>query len=212
MRFETVIQKRAHQPLFSKTELELSLRRSSATRASVANLLKRAVDRNDLIRLSTGIYCLPEKYRRRLISPYELVDKVDPNAYVTDLSALSYLGLIPEAVGLIHAFSEKGIQNQKPFKTEIGTFKFTKVPRHFLFFGIDTVVIGDIAYRMATPLKAILDHSYLTKKVWKNREHLILDLRLDESEVDKINWQDLEDYRKKYNTTFMNRTCENLHE
>jgi hypothetical protein len=212
MQFQQVIQKRAHDPMFSKAELEQSLKRLSATKASIANLLKRAVQRDDLIRLATGIYCLPEKFRKRLISPFEFLMKVDPYSYVSDLTALSHLDLIPEAVGLINAFSEKNIQGQKPFRTEIGTFKFSKVPKHFLLFGVENVAMGNIVYRIATPLKAILDHAYSTKKVWKNRNELIHDLRIDESELDQINWQDLESYKKAYNNEFMNKVCESLNE
>ena len=98
MQFQQVIQKRAHDPMFSKAELEQSLKRLSATKASIANLLKRAVQRDDLIRLATGIYCLPEKFRKRLISPFEFLMKVDPYSYVSDLTALSHLDLIPELV------------------------------------------------------------------------------------------------------------------
>lgn len=212
MQFQQVIQKRAHDPMFTKSELEQSLRRLKATKASVANLLKRAVQRDDLIRLATGIYCLPEKFRKRLISPFEFLMKIDSYSYVTDLTALSYRDLIPEAVGLINAFSEKTIQGQKPFRTEIGTFKFTRVPKHFLLFGVDNVAMENIVYRIATPLKAILDHAYSTKKVWKNRDELIHDLRIDESELDQINWKDLDVYKRGYNNEFMNKVCESLNE
>lgn len=212
MQFQQIIQKRAYDPMFTKSELEQSLRRLKATKASVANLLKRAVQRDDLIRLATGIYCLPEKFRKRLISPFEFLMKNDSYSYVTDLTALSYRDLIPEAVGLINAFSEKTIQSQKPFRTEIGTFKFTRVPKHFLLFGVDNVAMENIVYRIATPLKAILDHAYSTKKVWKNRNELIHDLRIDESELDQINWEDLGSYKKGYNNEFMNKVCENLNE
>lgn len=212
MQFYQVIQKRAYDPMFTKSELEQSSRRLKATKASVANLLKRAVQRNDLIRLAAGIYCLPEKFRKRLISPFEFLMKIDPYSYVTDLTALSYCDLIPEAIGLINAFSEKTIQNQKPFRTEIGTFKITKVPKQFLLFGVDNISLENIVYRVATPLKAILDHAYSTKKVWKNRNELIHDLRIDESELDQINWDDLGNYKKGYNNKFMNKVCENLNE
>ena len=212
MQFQEIIQKRAHDPMFTKSELEQSLRRLKATKASVANLLKRAVQRDDLIRLATGIYCLPEKARKRLISPFEFLMKVDSYSYVTDLTALRYRDLIPESVGLIDAFSEKAIQSQKPFRTEIGTFKFTRVPKHFLLFGVDNVAMENIVYRIATPLKAILDHAYSNKKAWKNRDELIHDLRIDESELGQINWKDLDRYKKGYNNEFMNKVCENLNE
>jgi hypothetical protein len=212
MQFYQVIQKRAYDPMFTKSELEQSSRRLKATKASVANLLKRAVQRNDLIRLAAGIYCLPEKFRKRLISPFELLMKIDPYSYVTDLTALSHRDLIPEAIGLINAFSEKTIQNQKPFRTEIGTFKITRVPKQFLLFGVDNINMENIVYRIATPLKAILDHAYSTKKVWKNRNELIHDLRIDESELDQINWEDLGNYKKGYNNEFMNKVCESLNE
>ncbi len=214
MQFQQIIQKRASNPLFTKGELVLSLRRSSTTKASIANLLKRAVERKDLFRLKSGIYCLPEKYRSRLISPYEFLGKIDPFSYVTDRTALSYLGFIPEAIGMITAFSDKAIQLQKPFKTEIGTFNILKVPRHFLMFGVDSINLPQgIEYRMATPLKAILDHAYLTKKEWNNRQHLIRDLRLNEDLLEKnINWHDLENYKKQYNAPFINQVCKKLHE
>lgn len=212
VQFQQIIQKRALDPMFTKSELERSLRRLKATKASVGNLLQRAVQRDDLIRLSAGIYCLPEKFRKRLISPFEFPLKIDSHAYVTDLTALRYLDLIPEAVGLINAFSEKTIQNQKSFRTEIGTFKFTRVPKHFLLFGIENVAIESIVYRIATPLKAILDHAYSTKKVWQNKEEMIQDLRIDEPEFEQINWSDLESYKKEYNNEFMKKVCNSLYE
>lgn len=211
MQFRQVIQKRGSSPLFTKSELELSLRRSRMSKENVANLLQRAVNRNDLIRVRSGVYCLPQKHRTRIISPYELLDKVDSTAYVTHVAALSYYDLIPEAVNLITVFSEKNISSQQPFKTQIGTFKFFKVPRELTLFGVENISLeGGIIYRMATPLKAILDYAYANKKVWANREHLFHDLRLDEDERDKINWTDLEGYREKYNNSFMDDVCGNL--
>lgn len=213
MKFQQIVRKRASQPLFSKSEIELSLRRSRATKSSVANILKRAVQRKDLIRLRNGVYCLPEKHRARIISPYEFLDKVDPYAYVTDMSALNYWGLIPEAVGIITAFSEKSIHNQKPFKTDIGTFNIIKVQRNLLLFGANNINLPHgISYRMASPLKAILDHAYLTKKIWSNREHLFRDLRIDEDAQEKINWQDLPEYRMDYNQPFIDMVCKGLNE
>lgn len=211
MQFQRIIQKRAKDPMFTKSEIEASLRRYRATKASVANLLKRAVARQDLIRLRAGIYCLPEKFRQRLISPFELLNKLDPFSYVTDLTALSYLNLIPEAIGLISAFSDKSIAEQKPFRTELGTFKITKVPRHFLMFGVENVHLNEgISYRIATPLKAILDHAFITQKVWSNRNELIHDLRLDEENYESIHWGLLEEYNEKYNHPFMTQVCGNL--
>lgn len=211
MQFQRIIQKRAKDPMFIKSEIEASLRRSRATKASVANILKRAVARDDLIRLRSGIYCLPEKFRKRLVSPFELLNKLDPFSYVTDLTALSYLDLIPEAMSLISAFSEKSIAEQKPFRTGIGTFKVTKVPRHFLLFGVENVQLNEgISYRIATPLKAILDHAFTTQKAWSSRDALIHDLRLDEENYETINWNLLEEYKEKYNHPFMTLVCESL--
>ncbi|MCH2533976.1 MAG: hypothetical protein MK008_06000 [Bdellovibrionales bacterium] len=213
MEFQQIIQKRAKDPMFTKSEIEASLRRSSATKASVANILKRAVARNDLIRLRSGIYCLPEKFRKRLISPFELLNKLDPYAYVTGLTALSHLNLIPEAIGLITAFSDKSIAEQKPFRTQIGTYRITKVPRNFLMFGVENVYLKQgISYRMATPLKAILDHAFVTQKVWPNRDALIYDLRLDEEYFATIDWSKLGTYKEKYQHPLMTEVCENLYE
>ncbi|MDC0980096.1 hypothetical protein OAQ84_00025 [Bdellovibrionales bacterium] len=211
MQFNQIIQKRESKPLFTKAEIERSLRRSGVKKEQLSNLLQRAVNRDDLIRVRSGVYCLPRKYRTRIISPYELLDKVDSTAYVTHVAALSYYDLIPEAVNLITVFSEKNISSQKPFKTEIGTFKFFKVSRELTSFGVESIFLeGGIIYRIATPLKAVLDYAYANKKVWTNRENLFYDLRLDEEERENINWTDLEDYRKKYNSSFMNEVCGNL--
>ena len=69
MQFKQIVQKQAYNPIFTNAELEQSLRRSRATKASVANLLKRAVERGDIIRLTNGVYCLHEKFKQRLTSP-----------------------------------------------------------------------------------------------------------------------------------------------
>ena len=213
MRFQQIILKRTNSPIFTKSELKTSLKRARATEASIANLLSRAVKRKDLIRLKAGIYCVPEKWRSRLISPFELLSKLDAFSYVTSLTALSYFDLIPEAIGMISVHSDKTISGQKPFCTEIGTFKIIKVPRHFLLFGVDTVLLSEgIEYRMATPLKAILDYAFYTKKVWPNRKALIDDLRLDEENIEKMNWGSLEEYKRGYNHSFMTQVCEYLHE
>ena len=105
-------------------------------------------------------------------APFEFLMKVDPYSYVTDLTALSHLDLIPEAVGLINAFSEKNIHGQKPFRTEIGTFKFSKVPKNFLLFGVENVAMGNIIYHYCNveAFRAIIQNK--TRK--DNSNHCIL--------------------------------------
>lgn len=211
MQFQQVVYKRAKTPFFTTGEIERSFRRLGVNSVQVSGVLNRAVKRDDLIRLRSGVFCLPKKHRKRLISPYELLEKLDPMAYLSHVTALSHYELIPEAVGQITALSVKTINGQEVFDTPVGRYKFFKVPREVTSFGIDMVVLAaGISYRIATPLKAILDYAYLRKIVWKSREHLYHDLRIDEDEADKINWKDLKEYESKFNSPFMNEVCENL--
>ena len=165
-----------------------------------------------MLGLKYGLYCLPKKHRARPVSPYEVLKRLDSNSYLTHISALSYYDLTPEALGLNIAFSEKTINGQKPFKTPIGSFKFKRVPKHLLTFGIKHFSYGNYSFRIATPLRAILDYSLDMKRIWEDRDHLISDLRLDEDELENINWSDLHDFKKAYSNLHIDKVCENLND
>lgn len=80
-------------------------------------------------------------------------------SYISLESALSYHGLIPEAVYQVTAISSR---KTILFNSDLGNFSYRNI-KGSLFFGYDLVQTGDHIIKLASPEKCILDILYLNK-------------------------------------------------
>ena len=84
------------------TELSGLLEGSEASRH---NQLKRVLAKGELLHIRRGVYQLAKRYQRKPLNPFELAQKIYGPSYISFESALSYHGLIPEAVYSISSAS-----------------------------------------------------------------------------------------------------------
>lgn len=139
-------------------------------------LLKRACQKGDLIRVRNGLYLVGEKKRKSPFSSFEIANFIVEPSYVSLESALSFYGLIPEAVYTTTSVTTKSGQE---LKTPVGQFSFSYLKTEYFNFGFYRLKDGDHRFLIATPLKALVDYIVLMKKHYKSVEELEEDLRFD---------------------------------
>ncbi len=139
-------------------------------------LIKRALARKDLIQIRRGLYVLGEPYRKRIFHPFELGQAIYGPSFISFESALSFWGLIPEAVYTITSACSKRSKN---FDTPFGRFSYSRIPFHPLLTQVKRIVDGQQIYFIAKPLRALSDYVYASGESWDF--HSLLDsLRIDE--------------------------------
>lgn len=169
----------------------------SAYRAP-ANKLTRMVKEGSYIQIIRGLYeTEPE------IPGYVLAGSIYGPSYLSLDFALSQYGLIPEAV---YAFTSATFEKKKKktYQTPFGNFLYRDVPATVYPLGIRIVKEGGYTYQMATPEKALCDKLYSLPPTSNKKELLSLlfeNLRIDENEFTKLNYNDLKFLCNLYHCT-----------
>ena len=158
-------------------------------------LVKRAIANGELLHLRRGLYCLTERYRRKPLNLFEIVQKIYGPSYISFESALSYHAWIPEAV---HSVTSACAKRSREFTTPLGVFSFIHVPVSVFLAAVDHVAAGDGAFFMARPWRAIADYVYAYRKSWKGIHPLVHSLRIDEEHFEQVDADELEEIRGIY--------------
>jgi predicted transcriptional regulator of viral defense system len=149
-------------------------------------------DRNNLVRwqekgylekVRNGFYRLQKQQLTQDVL-FLVAGKIYAPSYVSLESALSFYGLIPESVFTITSVS---ILKTRTFETPIGRFDYRNLKKD-LFFGARLERAGNYAYKIADPVKALLDLLYLRTDI-RNKNHL---------EGLRLNLQALKAYLEEY--------------
>lgn len=134
---------------------------------------------------------------------YRLANTICSPSYLSFEFALSYHGLIPEAVyNFTSATFEK--KKKKEFKTPFGTFTYRDVPSVAYPYGIECVSENGYTFQIASPEKALCDELYIQSPVTSQRElkELLFDgLRIDWELFCKLNMDDILFLNSKYHCT-----------
>lgn len=134
---------------------------------------------------------------------YRLANTICSPSYLSFEFALSYHGLIPEAVyNFMSATFEK--KKKKEFKTPFGTFTYRDVPSAAYPYGIECVSENGYTFQIASPEKALCDELYIQSPVTSQRElkELLFDgLRIDWDLFCKLNMDDILFLNSKYHCT-----------
>lgn len=166
------------------------------TRNAVNAKVKRCLAANELIKIQRGVYLVNPDITHQTPSLYRIAQAIDPKSFLTGMSALSFYGLVPDAImGCVLSGVKKRV-----VKTPFGTIEFRKNREDENFFGVDSNTTGRNSIRIATPLRAIMDHLLSLKVIPPTRKAIIDFMRLDEEELDKVNWQDAAKYAVNYGT------------
>lgn len=134
---------------------------------------------------------------------YRLANTICSPSYLSFEFALSYHGLIPEAVyNFTSATFEK--KKKKEFKTPFGTFTYRDVHSAAYPYGIECVSENGYTFQIASPEKALCDELYIQSPVTSQRElkELLFDgLRIDWELFCKLNMDDILFLNSKYHCT-----------
>lgn len=114
-------------------------------------------------------------------------------SYLSFNYALSYYGMIPEAVyEYTSATFDK--KKTKEYQNIFGRYTYRDVPKSCYPYGVVIIEENGYAYPIATPEKALCDKLYSVspvKSIRELNELLFSDLRIDQSEFEKLNRSDL---------------------
>lgn len=175
MKFGELLDILGDEPMF----LSSLLRAGDVDPADIGAQLSRWVAGGRLISLRRGVYALAPRYRRREPHAFEIANMLVRPSYVSLESALSFHGLIPEAV-----FSTTSVARGRPseYATPLGRFTY-RVVAEDLFWGYASVPVSPDAKRtafVARPEKALLDLVYL--RPGGDSTAFLAELRLDRLE------------------------------
>ena len=157
------------------------------------NNITRWVKKGYLIRLRQGYYTFTEYKSKRDYSFY-FANRIYRPSYISLHTALSFYGIIPEAVVQITSVTSLKTTS---FTNDFGDYSY-KTVKDNLMFGYDLKPLSDNrTIQFATPEKALLDLLYLYP--FYNNEQEIAELRLDEDFLhDDLNTELLKDYSLKF--------------
>lgn len=164
------------------------------------NNLGRWVNQGYLIRLRQGYYAFPE-YREKKDFVWYFANRIYKPSYISLHTALSFYGIIPEAVSQITSVTTL---KTAAFRNGFGDYSY-KTVKDNLMFGYDLKEMeGGRRIMFATPEKALIDLLYLYP--FYNSESELSDLRLDESYMaDELNMERLLDYDGRIGSRALSR-------
>jgi len=163
------------------------------------NNLVRWTNRGLIIRLKQGYYTFPE-YKGKADYPFYFANRIYRPSYISLHTALSFYGMIPEAVVQITSVTSLKTAS---FSNAFGEYSYQS-EKEELMFGYDLRPMEDGRTLMfAQPEKALLDLLYLYPFYDSTQE--LEELRLDESYLN----EDLSrDILQEYTSRFENKALE----
>lgn len=157
-----------------------------------------------LVRLTRGVYCLADPYRKCKAEPFYIANSLKkPSSYVSLQSALARHGLIPEFVP-----QTTSVTTGRPgvFETPLGRFSY----RHIApakYWGYETIDSPDsLPLIVARGEKALLDLVYLTPG--GAEMSFLTELRLQNTE--RIDIDTLRGFAGRFGGPKMTLVCENI--
>ncbi|MGD9592206.1 MAG: hypothetical protein AB7V32_06780 [Candidatus Berkiella sp.] len=145
--------------------------------------VKRALAQGNLIRLKRGIYRRAGYLEQSKPHPFEMSHYLLWPSYVSLESALSYHGLIPEAIyetTCVTSLRAQTIHNQ------FGNFVYHALPQKNFFIDVKRLDELGATFNIANPWKALCDYVYCYKKNWNSLEPVIESLRIDITLLPKL--------------------------
>lgn len=111
-----------------------------------------------LIKVRQGYYVFSDQAKSESFL-YYLANQLYKPSYISLTSAMSFYGLIPEAV---FGITSLGPLKTSLFETPYGRYDYKRI-KPPLFFGYQMVKVGDFKIKMAEPEKMMLDYCYYHK-------------------------------------------------
>lgn len=171
-------------------------------------IVKRAVQEGWLQKLRNELYIPGEKLGKAqgVVHPFLYAAPIYNPSYISLESALSYHGLIPEAVYTTTSVTTKPA---KTFSTPLGLYSYEKMPAPLFYTGVMIDKIGPWNFFIATPIKALCDIMYTQGKKWPSLEAASEDLRLDVDEMPALTKKVLSELKDYYHHKDINHFLDN---
>lgn len=190
--------------------VDFHLVKRHASKAAQYNLLSRLLKSGDIKKVSRGLYIFGDIWRRKPISKFTIANKLVEPSYISFESALSFHGLIPEAV--YTTMSACFQKDKKSFKTDFGVFIYQHVPTSVFLLEVERIQTDSGPLLMATPMKALFDLVCVRRKNYLALSDLEKDLRIEPSDLLKhakdfgvLNLEELaRSYKKKTCISLLN--------
>ena len=166
----------------------------SAPNDKITNMVKN----KELFPIVRGLYETDSN-----TSGYLLAASIYNPSYLSFEFALSFYGLIPEAVYTFTSASFKK-NRKKSFRTPFGNFIYRDIPEKVYPLGIKIMYEGDYSFLIADAEKAICDKLYTLSPISSIKELdyvLFENLRIDEDEFYKLDKDKLIKYAELYRST-----------
>ncbi len=152
------------------------------------NKIKRMQETGEIVKLTKNLYETEPN-----TPGYLVANAIYSPSYLSFDYALSYYGLIPEAV-YVYTSATYNKNKRKTYINKLGTFTYRDIPKTVYPYGINIIEDDKYPYLLATIEKALCDKLYTMKPVKNKKEMnnlLFEDLRIDVEEFKKLNYKDL---------------------
>jgi predicted transcriptional regulator of viral defense system len=162
------------------------------------NKIRLLVKKGVLTKLRRGFYVVGRDYRKSPLNEFVISNHLYGPSYVSLESALSFYGLIPEAVYEITAINPK---RAKEYKTPIGRFSFRKIPESVFSMSLESQNRSG-HFIIASAEKALVDKLYLDAPRDISPSYLTDALRVDEIALADLDWKHIVELGPYYSKSF----------
>jgi len=159
-------------PYFETKELRLIL--GDDWNGTMLINIKNWVNRGHLVMFRRGLYVINDFKNQIDISVF--ATKLYSPSYISLETALSFYGIIPEAVFTVTSVSTRKTKN---FSTPVGKFSYQKIKKE-AFGGYETRKQEGVSFSLALPEKAIVDFLYLNRNILNGDYKQFQEYRFDE--------------------------------
>jgi predicted transcriptional regulator of viral defense system len=133
------------EPIVDSLRMKDMLAGLSDKRGKIA----RMINQGELFPLRRGLYATQPN-----LHPYALASSIYGPSYISFETALSFHGLIPEAV---YEITSATLKRPKLFENRFGRFRYRTIPRTVYAIGVERTTESGIPYLIASPTKALCD-------------------------------------------------------
>jgi len=198
MNFLENIDEKGIRALFSDEDLKIAFNDKPSYYAH--NGISYALKTGQILKLRRGLYLKSG----HSVSKYKVANLMYSPSFVSYESALSFHGLIPEAV--YTTTSACALNKKKEYETPLGFFSFEYSPCSNFFIGVEQVNEKGGAL-MANAPRALFDLIHLRRKKYLHLSDLEQDLRIDLNELSEslkqFNASDLIELASSYTRKYM---------
>ena len=119
--------------------------------------IARMITSGELIQLRRGLYATQGD-----IDPFCLAASIYGPSYISFETALSFHGLIPEAV---YEVASATLKRPREFENAFGRYRYRTVPKRVYTVGIERITESGIPFLIASPTKALCDRIALEPRM-----------------------------------------------